>query len=262
MTGATGDVGRRVAADLVRAGRVVRVLVRDPERAPVGVDVVQGDLTDPASLAAAAKGVDAVFLILVDGGAAAIHHALAGVGHVVVLSGRYATEEVDNPLRAKYVDGEAAVSAPATLLRPNAFASLARLWAPAVRTTGTVTTPFPELALPVIHPHDVADAATAALIGDGHVGHAYDLSGPTALTVRERVAVIAAVTGRALRVERVGLEEYVARLDPFARAVTELDRYVAEHPPTVVPTVSRILGRPARTFRDWAAEHAAEFMPG
>jgi uncharacterized protein YbjT (DUF2867 family) len=234
------------------------------------VQVVAGDLTDPESFSAAAQGVAKVFLIMVDGGAAGIRRALPGVGHVVVVSGRNATEEFDNPLRAKYVEGEAAVRAsdvPATVLRPNAFASLARHWAPGIRAGGVVPTPFPELAVPVIDPADVADVAVAALVDDRHVGRTHVLSGPAALTVRERVAVIGEVTGRPLRVEPVGAEEYVRRIsahldESFARAVTAMDQHFAACPPTVVPTVRDVLGRPARSFRSWVVEHAAAFMPG
>lgn len=263
VTGATGDVGRRVVAGLLAAGERVRALVRRPVRLP-GVEVVTGDLTDPDSLAIAAQGVDRVFLILVDGGAEAIRALSCPV---VVLSGRNATEEFDNPLRAKYVEGEAAVRGPATVLRPNAFASLSLHWAPGIRAAGVVPTPFPELAVPVIDPRDVADVAVAALTDDRHIGRTYVLSGPKALTVRERVAVIGDVTGRALRVEQVDADEYVRRIathldERFARAVTAMDRHFATHPPTVVPTVGDVLGRPARPFRVWVAEHAAAFTPG
>jgi len=57
ITGPTGKVGSRLSKRLALRGDQVRALVRDPERA-VGlrdpqVEVVQGDLLDPSSLAAA-----------------------------------------------------------------------------------------------------------------------------------------------------------------------------------------------------------------
>lgn len=65
VTGATGKVGNALAAALVERGDDVRVLVRDPERAaavlPNGVEVVKGDVTDPASLPAAVEGRELVF---------------------------------------------------------------------------------------------------------------------------------------------------------------------------------------------------------
>src|SRR2546423_15098637 len=65
VTGATGKVGNAVARALAARGDEVRVLVRDPRRAapllPEGVEAVQGDVTDPASLAAAVEGCELVF---------------------------------------------------------------------------------------------------------------------------------------------------------------------------------------------------------
>jgi dihydroflavonol-4-reductase len=65
VTGATGKVGHATARALLAAGHDVRVLVRDPARAaavvPAGVEAVKGDVTDPASLDAAAAGCEVVF---------------------------------------------------------------------------------------------------------------------------------------------------------------------------------------------------------
>jgi nucleoside-diphosphate-sugar epimerase len=62
VTGATGFIGRHVAEALVERGHDVRCVVRRPEKAaPLaarGMDVVPGDLTDAASLKAAAHGRD------------------------------------------------------------------------------------------------------------------------------------------------------------------------------------------------------------
>jgi len=60
VTGGTGFVGSRIVHALRAEGRDVRALVRRPERgahlASLGVELATGDVTDPASLAAAADG--------------------------------------------------------------------------------------------------------------------------------------------------------------------------------------------------------------
>lgn len=66
--GATGPQQRPVAERLLAAGFSVRVLVRNPASAEAlekkGAEVVQGDLSEPTSLARATKGVDAVSLFV------------------------------------------------------------------------------------------------------------------------------------------------------------------------------------------------------
>lgn len=65
VTGATGKVGNAVARALAGRGDEVRALVRDPEKArgllPGGVELVRGDVTDPASAEAAVQGCELVF---------------------------------------------------------------------------------------------------------------------------------------------------------------------------------------------------------
>lgn len=65
VTGATGKVGHATTRALLAAGHEVRALVRDPDRAgavvPDGAELVPGDVTDQASLDAAAKGCELVF---------------------------------------------------------------------------------------------------------------------------------------------------------------------------------------------------------
>ena len=65
VIGATGRIGRAVIDHLLRAGVSVRAMTRRPAAAnlPAAVEVVPGDLTEPASLADCLHGVDVVFLL-------------------------------------------------------------------------------------------------------------------------------------------------------------------------------------------------------
>lgn len=68
VTGATGFIGWHVARALLERGRSVRALARDPVklRELSGVQVVQGDLRDPASLERAVEGCGVVFHVAAD----------------------------------------------------------------------------------------------------------------------------------------------------------------------------------------------------
>lgn len=67
VTGATGFTGGHLARALRRRGDHVRAIVRNPAGASAlaaaGIDVVQGDLTDRASLERAARGIEVVYNI-------------------------------------------------------------------------------------------------------------------------------------------------------------------------------------------------------
>lgn len=66
VTGATGNVGSTVVAELLKRGADVRALIRKPDAAhklPAGVEVAIGDLLDPVSIEEAMKGVDKLFLL-------------------------------------------------------------------------------------------------------------------------------------------------------------------------------------------------------
>lgn len=69
VTGATGFVGRAVAEALLDQGRTVRVLARKPQHRALqdlAVEVVKGDLTDPASLQEALQGCARLFHVAAD----------------------------------------------------------------------------------------------------------------------------------------------------------------------------------------------------
>jgi len=95
VTSATGGQGGSAAAEGLKAGIRVRALVRNPESAAAhalaaaGAELVQGDFTDPPSLAAAMNGVRAVFSMQRDGAPASEFRALldaavtAGVEHFI-----------------------------------------------------------------------------------------------------------------------------------------------------------------------------------
>jgi uncharacterized protein YbjT (DUF2867 family) len=69
VTGATGTIGRELVPRLLEAGEEVRVFVRDQRKVEdKRVEIAVGDLRQPAALEQALRGVDRVFLVVLDMG--------------------------------------------------------------------------------------------------------------------------------------------------------------------------------------------------
>ena len=277
VTGATGNVGREVVSQLLRTGSVVRALTRDPDSAglPGGVDVVRADLSVPKTLDECLDGVDAVFLMWpglpVEHASAALDAVTKNARRIVFLSSftvRDDLEQQTDPITAFHADIEHLIEQSGlewTFLRCGGFATNALMWAPQIRADGVVRWPYGAAARSLIHERDIAAVAVRALIGDGHSGTKYVLTGPQSLTQVEQVRTIGESIGRPLRYEEISPEaarqqmltkgwppSFVdGALDHWAKCVTE--------PELVTPKVEEVTGAPARTFREWAIDHAGDF---
>ncbi|WP_328725855.1 NmrA family NAD(P)-binding protein [Streptomyces sp. NBC_00259] len=269
VTGATGTVGRQVVAELVDRGHTVRALTRDPAKArtalPEGVEVVQGDLTDPPSLVPALDGVTGLHLITFDGpymasletGAQIVELArTAGVRRVTVLHGGGPT-----PLQ----DAVEASDLAWTVLMPVEFMANALEWAGAIRAEDAVGEPFTERLSAMVHEADIGAVGAVALTEDGHGGQSYVITGPEVLSLKDKVDTLADARGRAIRLVGLTPDEAMAKWRAGGLPQDVIDFLIEVYgntPPegrTVTGTVRRVTGRPARTFARWAAEHAAAF---
>ena len=266
VTGATGNTGRHVVAELVRRGEKVRALTRDPGAAagrfPDGVEVVGGTHTEPERLGAALDGVGRLHITVTPGfaevGPEMVRRAVdAGVRRITVLWGG----EVGPVERAVADSG-----VEWTRLEAQEFMSNTLTWIESVRDEGVVREPY-DLPSALVHEADIAAVAAVALLDDGHAGRAYNLTGPEALTPRERIAILSRAIRRDIAFVPITHEQAVDRL--VATGVSRADAeyvvgwYAAPGPAgtTVVDTVERVTGRPARTFAQWVAEHADRFTP-
>lgn len=269
VTGATGNVGGEVVRELASRGAPVRAVVRSSGRAtlPEGVEAVSADLSRPDTLAPALEGVRAVFLLPGYPAVAELLHP-AGVERVVLLSGSSAEGGHRTDAVSSYmVASEAAVRDSGvawTMLRPSAFMTNTLQWAPQLQAGEVVRAPFAGVRQAVLDPADIAAVAGEALLGEGHAGQVYRLSGPESLLPEERVRILATVLGRPLRFEAQpddeAREEMLAAM-PSAYVDAFFSFYVEgtldESP--VFPTVEEVTGRPPRTFEHWARAHVDAF---
>lgn len=282
VSGATGNIGRLVAERLAETGERVRAITRRPQEAafPPGVEAAYGDLADPETLTGPLDGVERVYLFPHPATAREVvdRAKRAGVRRIVVLSSGAVTAGLD---RDFHLPVERAVEESGlewTHVRAGEFMlNRLALWGGSIRAERVVRDPFPEQAGIPVHEADVADVAVLALLEDGHAGAAYTLTGPEWITRREQVSAIAAAVGREIRFERVTREEardLYRRMGGFAAANADFllgfrdyagreiepdaePRDLPQRPP--MPTAEAVTGRPARTFAQWARDHAADF---
>lgn len=270
VTGATGTVGRQVVAELLARGHAVRALTRDAARAdlPAGVEVVQGDLTEPETLIPALEGVSGLHLITFGGayfapletGPRILEAArAAGARRVTVLHGGGPSPLEDAVRADDVVDW--------TVLMPVEFMGNALEWADGIVAADEVREPFVSRLSAMVHEGDIGAVAAVALTEEGHGGQEYVITGPELLTVTDKVAAVAAARGREIALVELTEEQAVAQWraaghpEDVIGFLLEAYGNTPEVGRTVVDTVEKVTGRQARTFAQWAAEHADVFTP-
>jgi uncharacterized protein YbjT (DUF2867 family) len=137
-------------------------------------------------------------------------------------------------------------------------------WASQIRAGDLVRWPYLAAPTAPIDERDIAAVAVRALCDDGHDGADYVLTGPQSLSQREQISTIGGVIGRSLRIEEMSPDE--ARREwlplwPASVVKRLLDSWAAAlgRPAFMTSTFEEIVEAPPRTFRTWAADHAADF---
>ena len=259
VLGGTGKTGRRVVERLRAKGVPVRV----------GSRSLPFDWNDRATWPGALDGVSAVYVsyypdIAVDGapesvGAFARLAASCGVQRLVLLSGRGEPE-------AQRAEQELiAAGTEWTVVRCSWFAqNFSEAFFLDGVLAGEVALPAGDVPEPFVDVEDIAEVAVLALTEDGHHGRVYELTGPRALRFDEAVAEIAAATGRPLRFTPVPVEAFAAGMleagvpEEEAAIVTFLFTEVLDgRNAQPQDGVQRALGRPPRSFGDYARAAAA-----
>ncbi|MEV6629145.1 NAD(P)H-binding protein [Actinoplanes sp. NPDC051470] len=264
VTGATGNVGRLVVdALLARGARDVRALTVNPARAalPSGVEVVTGYLGRPASLPAALDGVDRLYLAPLPATAAEVCSmaAAAGVSHIVDLAG-----EKGGPWQV-VEDAVEACGVPWTHLEPGEFMTNTGVWAAQITAGDEVRDTCGDVVNAPIALEDIAEIAAKVLLEDGHAGRSYYLTGPEAVSRREKVAALGAALGRELTFvdlpRDAGVEQLSLVMGEHAEWYVNGLESLAEYPQAVDPAAAELLGRPGMALTEWARRHADLFRP-
>ncbi len=262
VTGATGNIGRRVVDQLLDLGITdIVALTANPEKAalPDEVRVVTGYLGRPHTLSAALDGVDRVYLAPLP---ATLDVTLdmivgAGVSYLVALSGSAHWQE--------HADTVARAEVASTQLGPGEFCENFSMWGPQIAATGTVREPYPDLVEAPVSMDDIARVAAHLLADptDAHVGRMYDLTGPESLTRVQIAEQVGIGLGRPVRFETCSRADAEAALRPTmgAAATFYLDTIASfvDQPQAANALVADLTGTPAMSMAQWAAANADQF---
>lgn len=283
VIGATGQIGRQVVDQLIRRGADVRALVRDPAKAnlPAGVAVVEGHLLDIDSLRGTFSGVSTLFLlnaVVADEFTQALI-ALnlareAGIERLVYLSVIHSDLYANVPHFAGKFGVERMIEQMgfnATILRPAYFIQNDATITDAVTGYGVYPMPIGSKGLAMIDTRDLGEIAAIELVRREQASTPLPLEriaivGPETLTGADIAAIWTDVLGRPIVYpgdDTVSFEQNLRQFAPHWMAYDMrlmAERFQAEGMIPATSDVERLtalLGRPLRTYREFAAENAA-----
>jgi uncharacterized protein YbjT (DUF2867 family) len=276
VIGATGTVGSEVVRQLVAVGERPRALVRDPttarQRLGDQVELVEGDLDRPETIAAALAGVDGVFLLTTQSSrqpewerAVIQAAARAGVGQLVKLSVFRADEQSSLQVARQHGQAERVLAQSglaATILRPVFF--MQNLVG--MVHDGAIATAAGDGQVAMVDARDIAAVAVATLTGGGHAGKTYTLTGPEALSFDQVASIVSRQTGRPLRHVRVPPDKVRVALQGRGMAAWYADdmarlhgMLAAGYEQVVTDDIHTVTGHPPRTLAQFAGDHAGVF---
>jgi uncharacterized protein YbjT (DUF2867 family) len=232
--GSTGTQGTPVVDQLLTAGRAVRALTRDAARAQHwaarGAEVAEADLEDPASLAAANKGVDQVVLQLPLQYDFALHETYgrnavdaakaAKVGLVVFNTSAHVFQGTDvhaYQARQEVIDHLQKSGVPNIVLRPTFYMEiLLGPWIrPGIIEQGVVAFPLPaDFPMSWISAGEMAAYGVAALDRPQLAGATFDIGGPEPLTGNDIAQSFSEVLGKSVSYVSIAPDDYERALAP------------------------------------------------
>ncbi len=277
VTGASGKVGRMIATRLAHDGVPQTLLVRAAARAPAlpRAEVVVADFTDGASVRAALRPGDRVFMVSVHEDVEtriAVHRSFVeaaadvGVGLLAYLS------IVNSSPTAAFHHGRSheatermirASGLPYAFLRMNLFLDDLPLW---FDPDGVCRGPGGDGRVALISRADTAAVSAGVLVGPGYENEALDLTGEESHTLGELAALCSEVLDRPLRyvpgTREAWLESRIAAGVPAWDAnigIGSYDALLGGEFDITSQVVRRVTGRPAESARAWVEANPGRF---
>jgi uncharacterized protein YbjT (DUF2867 family) len=280
VTGATGLFGGEIARQLVARGVPIRLLVRDPSKAPAlnddTVEIAIGDFSNPESLVEALTGIDRMFLASYDQPEIVEHQAnvlktamRCGVQHIVRLSSDGTEEDQHLPIFNRHGVCERQLEDSGlgfTHLKPQWIMQNFETFV----VDDCIRLPAGEGRIGLVDARDVAAVGVEALITTTHDGKAYVLS-TESLSHSEVAEHLSVGTGRSIKYEDIPPEVYQQELENDGWIKDDIDSMLglfadirAGHnwDANVQDTVKPVLGRAGIKFNKFASDYASSIGIG
>jgi len=269
VAGSTGYVGGAAARELASSGIPLRLLVRDPGRAPnlPGATVVQSTYAD--GNAAALEGVETLLMISAAENEDRLgeHRAFidsahrAGVRHIVYTSFVGAAPDCTFTLGRDHFATEEYIKAVGfdfTFLRDNFYSDFMRFM---VGEDGVIRGPAGDGRAALVTRADVAAVASAVLKDPAaHRNMTYNLTGPEAISMTD-VATILSRRGAPVTFHNETVPEAYASRESWNAPGWQNDAWVSTYTAIangelseVSGDIQRILGRPAKSLSEFLSD--------
>ncbi len=277
ITGATGQLGRAVIAALKarETGHEIIGLARNPERvADLGVAIRPFDYDAPDTLAAMLKGVDRLLLISSsENGRRRVQHPAvieaakqAGVSLIAYTSILHAgTSPIT--LAEEHRDTEAGLRASGlswVILRNSWYSENFMGQVPRALECGNYVGATGGAHITSASRGDYAEAAAEVLVGEGHAGRIYELTGDIPFTLFDLCAEVTRQSGRAVRYNDMTPGAYASALkgsgmsEDVADFLSGIDAALAQGALyDVSRDLSHLIGRPTTPLSEIIAKALA-----
>ena len=134
-------------------------------------------------------------------------------------------------------------------------------------TDGVIRGPAGDGRVAAVARDDIADVAVAVLLGDGHDGRTYDVTGPEAITLHQVAEELSRVTGRSITYHAETLREAYASRASYGAPEWEVEGWVTSYVAiatgeldVVSDTVSRLTGHEPMTLADFLRRHPESYQ--
>jgi NAD(P)H dehydrogenase (quinone) len=276
VTGATGELGGRVARRLAGRGVAQRLVVRDPARAPElpGAEVAQATYGDGEAMRRALDGVATLLLVSAseDPDRVRLHTTAvdaavaAGVERIVYVSFLACAPDATFTFARDHWHTEQHLRGSGvrhTFLRDSLYLDYFPLLVGGERV---IRGPAGDGRVAAVARDDVADVAVAVLLGGSHDGRTHDLTGPEAFTLHQAAEELSRATGRTVAYHPETIEEAYASRAGYGAPHWEVTGWVTTYAAiaageldVVSDTVATVAGHPPMGLAEFLRRNPASY---